>query len=98
MSTISFKESPGYKGGQVLKLNAALIVCTTVIVFLRLYVRAFMSRALGVDDLLAFLAYVRYHVRFKHTTCSQCHRDALWFSPLWKFGVSCYTRHLRWDR
>lgn len=56
--SVHFKDSPGYAGDRTLHLNAALIVCTTLVVGLRLYIRAFMSKALGADDLLAFLAFV----------------------------------------
>ncbi|KAI1868287.1 hypothetical protein JX265_007110 [Neoarthrinium moseri] len=57
LPTIPFQESPDYKGHEVLSLNAALIACTSFILALRLYVRSFMSKALGVDDLFAVLAY-----------------------------------------
>lgn len=56
-SQTPFRESPDYKGNTLFALNAALIVITTVIVGLRLYVRS-VSNTLGVDDLLAFLGYV----------------------------------------
>ncbi|KAF4776352.1 hypothetical protein HER10_EVM0005471 [Colletotrichum scovillei] len=54
---VHFMDSPGYAGDKTLHLNIALIMCTTVVVGLRLYVRAFMSKALGPDDLLAFVAF-----------------------------------------
>ncbi|KAF9876524.1 hypothetical protein CkaCkLH20_05932 [Colletotrichum karsti] len=53
----NFMDSPEYAGDKVLQVNIALIVCTSFIVGLRLYVRAFMAKALGLDDLLAFLAW-----------------------------------------
>lgn len=53
-----FTESPGYAGPKILQLNVALIVCTSIIVALRQYVRAFIAKALGLDDVLAFLAWV----------------------------------------
>lgn len=52
-----FSTSPDYKGHEVLALNVALIVSTTVVVGARLYVRAFMAKALGFDDLFAFLSW-----------------------------------------
>ncbi|KAF5008879.1 hypothetical protein FDECE_4903 [Fusarium decemcellulare] len=38
-------------------LNVALIVITTIVMIVRLYVRGIMTKALGVDDVLAMLAY-----------------------------------------
>ncbi|TDZ16984.1 hypothetical protein Cob_v010132 [Colletotrichum orbiculare MAFF 240422] len=52
-----FTDSPGYAGGKTLHLNTALIISTTLVVSTRLYVRAFMAKALGWDDILAFLAF-----------------------------------------
>lgn len=49
------EESLGYI---MLNLNIALIVITSVIMSLRLYVRGVMIQALGWDDLLAFIAWV----------------------------------------
>jgi hypothetical protein len=57
-TAIPFRQSPGYKGHEVLALNAALIVLTTVIMGARMYVRAFMAKGLGLDDLFAVLSYV----------------------------------------
>ncbi|KAG7046722.1 hypothetical protein JMJ77_0014945 [Colletotrichum scovillei] len=54
---LHFTESPGYAGPKILQLNVALIVCTSIIVGLRQYVRAFIAKALGLDDVLAFLAW-----------------------------------------
>lgn len=45
---------------RIYDLNIALIVLTTVIVAMRLYSRGVLVRALGLDDLLACFAYVRY--------------------------------------
>ncbi len=39
-------------------LNAALIAISTTLVALRLYARAFMTVALGWDDLIATIAWV----------------------------------------
>ncbi|KAH7020702.1 uncharacterized protein B0I36DRAFT_333055 [Microdochium trichocladiopsis] len=52
-----FSTSPDYKGYEVLGLNVALIVCTTLVVGTRLYVRAFMVKVPGLDDLFAFLSW-----------------------------------------
>lgn len=46
------------KGYIMLNLNIALIVITSVIMSLRLYVRGVMIHALWWDDLLAFIAWV----------------------------------------
>lgn len=57
-TAVHFRDSPGYAGNKTLYLNTALIVCTTLVVGTRLYVRAFMSKALGLDDIVAFVAFV----------------------------------------
>ncbi|KAL2874972.1 hypothetical protein SGCOL_009815 [Colletotrichum sp. CLE4] len=54
---VHFMDSPEYAGDKTLHLDIALIICTTIVVGIRLYVRAFMAKALGLDDLLAFLAF-----------------------------------------
>ncbi|TLD24035.1 hypothetical protein PspLS_06582 [Pyricularia sp. CBS 133598] len=55
--TLPFRESPGYNGHTPLILNSVFIVLTTVVVTSRLAVRAFMTKALGLDDLVCFLAF-----------------------------------------
>lgn len=45
---------------RIYELNIALVILTTVIVAMRLYSRGILVRALGLDDLLACFAYVRY--------------------------------------
>ncbi|KAI6369164.1 hypothetical protein MCOR25_004517 [Pyricularia grisea] len=55
--TVLLKESPGYNGRTTLILNSIIIVLTTVVVMARLFVRAFMTKALGLDDLMCFLAF-----------------------------------------
>ncbi|KAH7118067.1 hypothetical protein B0J13DRAFT_200579 [Dactylonectria estremocensis] len=53
--------SPGgttSRGRIVFNLNVALIVITSVIVLARLYVRRFMTKALGLDDLLTIISFV----------------------------------------
>lgn len=57
-STIPYWESPDYKGEEVRVLNGTLIGITTVVIAARLYTRGFMSKSLGLDDALAFVAYV----------------------------------------
>ncbi|KAF6809459.1 hypothetical protein CSOJ01_06937 [Colletotrichum sojae] len=54
---VHFTDSPNYSGDTVLRLNIALIVCTSTIVWTRLYVRAFVAKAFGLDDALALLAW-----------------------------------------
>ncbi|ELQ39092.1 hypothetical protein OOU_Y34scaffold00514g9 [Pyricularia oryzae Y34] len=55
--TVPFRESPGYNGHTPLILNSVFIVLTTIVVTSRLFVRAFMTKALGIDDLMCFLAF-----------------------------------------
>lgn len=57
-ATIDFRDSPEYKGHMVLALNASLIAVTSLIVFMRLYVRLVMSKTFGLDDVIAFLGFV----------------------------------------
>ncbi|KAH8671377.1 hypothetical protein BX600DRAFT_510056 [Xylariales sp. PMI_506] len=45
-------------GGRLLNLNIALIAISTTLVSTRLFVRAFMVKALGWDDLLALIAFI----------------------------------------
>ncbi|TEA13080.1 Satratoxin biosynthesis SC1 cluster protein 4 [Colletotrichum sidae] len=56
-SKVRFAESEGYSGHIVWQVNVALIVCTSTFVWLRLYVRAFVAKALGPDDVLALLGW-----------------------------------------
>ncbi|KAF7540942.1 hypothetical protein G7Z17_g12059 [Cylindrodendrum hubeiense] len=46
------------KGGMIRNLNIALMVITSVILISRVKVRAFMTKALGIDDALAVVAYL----------------------------------------
>jgi hypothetical protein len=48
----------GSRGSIQVDLNISLIVISTTLLFIRLYVRGFMVKALGLDDLLATVAYV----------------------------------------
>ncbi|KAI4598793.1 hypothetical protein KJ359_002685 [Pestalotiopsis sp. 9143b] len=52
-----FDLPPGSKGGLIVNFNIAFIVISTTLLFTRLYVRVFMVKALGLDDLLASIAY-----------------------------------------
>lgn len=52
-------KTPGYNGYVVRDLNAYLIAFSTVFLGARLYVRTFLTKALGLDDLMAAIAYVR---------------------------------------
>lgn len=49
---------PGSQGYMIRDLNISLIAISTVLVASRLYVRGLMIKNLGMDDLLAVLAYV----------------------------------------
>ena len=46
-------------GNTIRKLDICLIVFSTVIVALRYYVRQFMLKSMGWDDVLAISAWVR---------------------------------------
>lgn len=46
------------QGYVIRNLNIALIVITSVIMMLRLYVRGLMTKAFGLDDFIAIIACV----------------------------------------
>ncbi|KAH8892642.1 hypothetical protein GQ53DRAFT_126809 [Thozetella sp. PMI_491] len=46
----------GSKGPTIRDLNIAMVIMSSIVVFTRLYIRAFMIKALGWDDLLATIA------------------------------------------
>lgn len=52
-------ETADYGGNLQRNLNISLIAISTVFFGIKLYVRAFMTKSLGWDDAVAFLAYVR---------------------------------------
>ncbi|KAK3684112.1 hypothetical protein B0T22DRAFT_384082 [Podospora appendiculata] len=52
-----FSQTPDYHGQTEISLNAALIAFSTVFLGLRFYVRGFMTKSMGFDDLVAGLAY-----------------------------------------
>lgn len=49
---------PNSAGHHVFNLNLALIIVSTLLVWLRLYVRKVIVKALGWDDLIATVAWV----------------------------------------
>ena len=55
-----FRSTPDYKGGVLKALNATLIPITTLIFGMRIYVRVLMTKNPGLDDGLAFVAYVGF--------------------------------------
>lgn len=57
-SNFDFSKTTDYKGFVQRDLNACLIAFSTVFIGLRLYVRAFMTKGLGLDDLMSAIAYV----------------------------------------
>jgi len=57
-TTIPYWKSPEYNGRFFLDLNASLIAVTTAVIAMRLYSRGFMTKSLGLDDALAFVAFV----------------------------------------
>lgn len=52
-----FRETPDYRGNTVLIANAVLVGFTVVVFGARIYARSFMTKNLGADDLIAFLAF-----------------------------------------
>jgi hypothetical protein len=54
------------QGPVLLYLNLCLIVLSSIVMIGRLYARGFMARALGVDDMLALLGFVRLPANFPH--------------------------------
>ena len=55
---MDFSQTPEWRGGIETRLNACLIAFSTLFMGMRLYVRTFMTKALGWDDLIAGIAYV----------------------------------------
>jgi len=49
---------PNTPGQNIGRLNFCLILFSTAIIGLRMYVRRFMVKSVGLDDLLAVLAWV----------------------------------------
>lgn len=57
-TTMDFQNTPDYHGYTEINLNAALIGLTTLFFGTRIYVRAVMTKTLGLDDAVAAIAYV----------------------------------------
>ncbi len=53
-----FRSTPDYKGNVHRALNATLIPISTLIFGTRINVRLFMTKNAGLDDIMAFIAYV----------------------------------------
>lgn len=53
-----FTTTTDYRGYLVRNLNICLIIISTIFVFSRLYVRAFMTKGLGMDDVATTVAYM----------------------------------------
>lgn len=53
-----FNLPPDSQGRTLVNFNIAFIVISTILLCTRLYVRGFMVKVLGLDDLLAAIAYV----------------------------------------
>ena len=53
----NFWETPDWAGGTQARLNTALIVISGCFLATRLYVRCFMTKSAGLDDLVACLAF-----------------------------------------
>ncbi|KAI4595727.1 hypothetical protein KJ359_006718 [Pestalotiopsis sp. 9143b] len=53
-----FTSTTDYRGYLVRNLNICLIIISTIFVFSRLYVRAFMTKGLGMDDVATTVAYM----------------------------------------
>lgn len=58
-----FNLPPDSDGAILVNLNIALIAISAVILSLRLYVRGFMIKSLGLDDLVSSLAFVGFNLR-----------------------------------
>jgi hypothetical protein len=58
IDTMDFQDTPDYHGYTEINLNAALIGLTTLFFGTRIYVRAFMTKTLGLDDAFASVAYL----------------------------------------
>lgn len=56
-----FSKTTGWQGYRQRDLNACLIAFSTVIVGLRIYVRVFMTKGFGLDDVMTGIAYVWLH-------------------------------------
>ncbi|KAI0123770.1 hypothetical protein BJ170DRAFT_93968 [Xylariales sp. AK1849] len=57
-----FSQTTDYQGFRQRDLNICLIVFSTVFVFTRLYVRAFMTKKMGLDDSIIVVAYLLFTV------------------------------------
>jgi hypothetical protein len=53
-----FRDAPDYKGQTEVIVNSTLIGLSALFLGLRLYVRTFMTKSLGLDDAVAGLAFV----------------------------------------
>ncbi|ETS75639.1 hypothetical protein PFICI_12583 [Pestalotiopsis fici W106-1] len=53
-----FNSTTEYRGYLVRNLNICLIIISTLVVFSRLYVRLFMTKGLGLDDVATAIAYL----------------------------------------
>ncbi|KAI1849664.1 hypothetical protein JX265_008000 [Neoarthrinium moseri] len=58
LPAFDFSQTTDYQGFVLRDLNIWLIVFSTIIVFCRLYVRAFMTKGLGLDDLVTVVTYL----------------------------------------
>jgi len=52
-----FSGTPDWHGGVEIQTNGCLIAFSTIFLGMRLYVRAFMTKVLGWDDLIACIAW-----------------------------------------
>lgn len=57
-TTVEFWDTSDYKGNVIRASDVVLMVVSTIVIILRLYVRHFMTKSLSWDDLIAFFAYV----------------------------------------
>ncbi|KAI6090033.1 hypothetical protein F4821DRAFT_46905 [Hypoxylon rubiginosum] len=55
---MDFSDTPGYHGHTEIGLNGALIGISTIVCSLRVFVRLFITKSLGLDDVLAAIAYL----------------------------------------
>lgn len=55
---MDFSDTPGWRGWVLIDVNAVAIGLSTLFVGIRMYVRARMTKNLGMDDALAGVSFV----------------------------------------
>lgn len=87
-----FSQTSNYQGFAQRDLNISLIVFSTLFVSARLYVRAFMTKSLGLDDLMTVAAYLILCVFSGLEIRSESlHRGGITWPNTWLTFPSCWT-------